>query len=159
MALNILPLPVILLYLLGCVAIQSGVDHFFARQMLPGMARKRYWVLFVANTAAILVTGLVYRLTLPLTDAWLIASREQGNMAITVLLLILVYFLWMTPIIAIRGYIVQEWLLSDAIHEKKQAWWGYAAIGTLTSALLLGALYIALTIVPPLMLGMESPRG
>ena len=156
---NTIPLAVILLWLLVTVSVQSGVDLYFSRTMLPGSQRSRFWILMAANGAAMILVGLVYRLTLPLTDAWLIASREQGSMAITVLLLILVYFLWMAPLIGIRGYVVQEWLLGDAIREKRQAWWGYAAIGTITSALLLGAMYIALTIVPPLMTGMDSPRG
>ncbi|MCB2199467.1 hypothetical protein KQI63_08685 [bacterium] len=154
-----LPLAIILLWVAATMSIQSGVDLYFSKTLLPGTQKARFWILMAANGAAFLLTGLVYRLTLPLTDAWLIASREQGSMAVTVMLLILVYFLWMAPIIGIRGYVVQEWLLGDAIREKRQSWWGYAAIGTITSALLLGALYIALTIVPPLMTGMDSPRG
>jgi len=152
---NTLPFLVIFLWLLVTVSAQSGVDLYFSRPYLPGTTKHRFWVLQVANAAAVLVTLLLFRLSLPMSDAFLIASRDQGSMAVAVLVMILAYFLWLAPVIGIRGYVVQEWLLRDAIREKKQAWWGYAAVGTLASALLLGALYIAVTIVPPLMLGVE----
>lgn len=148
--------PIIAVYLVAVLLIQSGIDLYFSRLVLPGAPKKRFLVLLAANGAALLFTGLIYRLTLPLSDAWLIASREQGSMAVAVLVMVVAYFFWMVPLVGIRGWIVQEWLLADAIREKRQAWWGYVWVGQVASLLLLGALYVALTIVPPLMLGIED---
>jgi hypothetical protein len=151
-----LPLYAVLIYLLLILGVQTAIDIYFTRPYLPGDHRRRGIVLGAANTVGLLVTVLLVRLTLPFQYMFLLGARERGSMAVAVLLVILEYFLWAAPFIGIRGAIVSEWGMSDQIREKKQAWWSYAMVGAIASVLLAGPLYIAYTIVMPLMGGVEE---
>jgi len=147
---------IIIFYALLVVAAQTASDTYFTRPIIPGSWKQRSRILALANAIGLFVTALVYRLLLPFNHLFLLTSRERGTMSVAVLAVILEYFLWLLPFIGVRGWIVREWAMGDEIREKQQAWWSYVLVGTLVALVLLGPLYIAMTIVQPLMTGVEE---
>ncbi len=150
---------VIVLYLALVVAAQTAVDAYFTRPLLPASPRKRALVLGIANGTGLLITALVFRLLLPLNHRYLLHARDSGTMAIAVLVVILEYFSWALPYILVRGWIVREWLMGAEIREKRQAWWSYVLIASVVAVVLIGPLYLGITIVRPLMVGVDEVLG
>lgn len=147
---------IVILYLFLVLVVQTAIDSYFTRPILPAETKKRSLVLFTANTIGMVVTVLLFRLVLPLNHAFLISSRTKGTMGIAVLVAILEYFPWVLPYMLLRGWIVKEWLMGDEIMEKRQAWWSYAIVGVIATFVLVGPFYLAVTIVQPLMFGAEE---
>ncbi len=139
--------------------VQTGVDIFFTGSILPGSHLSRGWRLAAASLAGYLLVVLAFRPILPLNHTFLLTSREEGWMALGVLIAALEYFLWIIPFVLIRGWIVSSWLLGEASQEKRQAWWSYCWVGSAVTVLMLAALYVAVTLVPPLMMDVEQQLG
>ncbi|MFH0883334.1 MAG: hypothetical protein V2A56_10140 [bacterium] len=147
---------IVIFYLAIVLAAQTVADVYFTQPILPASTRKRSLVLLVANVTGMLITALVFRLLLPFNHMYLLYSRDKGTMALAVLVVILEYFPWALPYVLIRGWIVREWLMGGEIREKRQAWWSYVMIGSVIAVVLIGPLYLAVTIVQPLMTGVNE---
>jgi len=130
-----------------------GIDVYFSKPLIPGNWKKRAIITLLAGTVAMVVTILILRPTLPFTDSYLWAAKEKGTMSFAVLIVIVEYFLWSIPFILIKGWIVREWGLRDEIKEKRQAWWSYVMVGSIATFVMMAAPYVAVTIIPPLMVG------
>lgn len=152
----LLPGWLIVLWLVGVFVVQTGADFRFTRTILQPEATKRLFSLFAGNGGAFILLVLLFRLLLPWHHEWLIASREAGTMAIAVLLIVMEYFLILFCFASLRGLFVQELVLSKASKERRQRWWGYSFFGSLISLMTAGALFVAITIVPPLMTGVAD---
>lgn len=154
-----IPLFAVFLYLAVVIAVQTVIDTYFSRPIMPGNTKRRATMHAVANGVALGGTILLMRLVMPLNHALLLSARERGSMAVAVLGVILEYFPWALPFIGLRGLIIQEWGMSDEIREKRQAWWSLALVGTIATLLLMGPLYIAYNVVHPLMIGVDEVLG
>lgn len=149
---------IVVLYIVFAIAVQALIDLYFTRPIIPGNLKRRAVILTAAGAASLLVTILLFRLFLPLNHNFLYAARHDGRyFAVAVIAVILEYFLWALPYIGIKGLIVRELAMSAEIREKRQAWWSYVMVSTVASVVVLGPLYIAVTIVAPLLLGMAKP--
>lgn len=151
-----IPLYALLIYLLAVLASQTSIDTYFTRLHLPGAPKRRATLLGVANTVALAATMLLMRLFMPLNHLFLLSARARGSMAVAVLFVILEYFVWVIPFAVVRGWIIQEWGMSEEIREKRQAWWSYALVGAIVTLVLMGPVFVAYNIVHPLMVGVDE---
>jgi hypothetical protein len=141
-------------------AIQTGVDAYFTRGILPEMQRReRVWGWAAVNAVVMFLLVLVFRLTLfPLEELmWLL--RDRGIMAAGVLLVVVVYFVWAVPFVLGRGWLMRRWKGEGMSEEKRHDYWGYVWIGSVVTVFFNGFLYVAYTIVLPLMEGVEQQFG
>ena len=147
-------------WLLVTLAIQTAVDAYFTRGILPRMpSRERAQSWAVVNAGVLLVLVLVIRLTILPQEMLLIAMRDRGIMALGTLLVIVEYFVWAVPFVLGRGWLMRRWKGEAMSAEKRRAYWGYVWIGSLVTVLLNGFLYVGYTIVFPLMQGVEERFG
>lgn len=147
-------------WLIVAWAIQTGIDAYFTRSILPIMPdleRVRAWA--VSNGLIILVLVLLFRLTLYAQYDWLIAMRDHGSMAIAVLLVIIEYFIWAIPYVLTRGIIVRKWKCAECSAEKRRDFWGTVAVSSIAGVFFIGFLYVAVLIVTPLMEGTDQVFG
>jgi Na+/proline symporter len=142
-------------YLVVVHLIQTAVDVYFTRPLIPGNRIRRAKILFFSGGVALLVTSLVISLSTSLHAQFLLSARANGNLALAMLAVVVEYFLWALPYIAIKGFLVHEWVIKDEIKEKRQMWVNYLMVSAIVTLFLSAALFIATVIVPPLMTGLE----
>jgi hypothetical protein len=144
-------------WLLVALAIQTAVDAYFTRGILPRMPnRERALSWALVNAGVIFFLVLVIRLTFLPQELLLIAMRDHGIMSLGVMLVIVEYFVWAVLFVLGRGWLMRRWKGEAMSAEKRRAYWGYVWIGSVVTVFLNGFLYVAYTIVFPLMQGVEE---
>ncbi|MCB2211408.1 hypothetical protein KQI52_04795 [bacterium] len=147
-------------WLLVTYVIQTAVDAWFTRGLLPPMAmaeRVKAWA--AVNAGVLVVLVLIVRLSMVPQDAFLMWTREQGVMSLGVLGVIVMYFLWSLPFVLGRGYLMLSWRGGEMSEEKRHDYWGYVWIGSVVTVFFNGFLYVAYMIVVPLMTGVDQQFG
>ncbi len=146
-----------IIWLLVTFAIQTALDAYFTRGLLPPMAlaeRVKAWA--AVNAGVLVVLVLIVRLSMVPQDAFLMWTRDQGVMSLGVLGVIVMYFLWSLPFVLGRGYLMLRWRGEEMSEEKRHDYWGYVWIGSVVTVFFNGFLYVAYMIVVPLMTGVDD---
>ncbi len=149
-----IPIVLAISWLIVTWLIQSLVDSYFTRGILPEMpAKERFWSWAMVNAGVLFVLVMIFRLTLFPQEEWLWSMRDRGVMSLGMLLIVAEYFVWAVPFVLGRGWLLRRWKGADMSDEKLHDYWGYVWVGSLVTVFLLGFLYVAVIIVLPLMEG------